>query len=217
MDEKGIERVVIDIDKVGKTTITYQSNEGIQETRLVSLKDVMRTINQYATHTLFLSGEIVATDMAETIVWWRPPQIQSIIINDAERKQSVYQLPMPGLLLRMKLPKRIDLVAIKGKKRPERTTPVFHAPLPNISGRGGTVCLGATQLTRQGDSILSTNPRQVWQEFWNSAFNNHSAADRCKKYPKDVRLLLFELQGEKRFPSRELLPTGITVEGWLRS
>jgi len=215
MEENEITRIEITIEKPWTTTITFENQQGLRETRPVALSDITRTIHRHVSRTIYLASEVIATDWAETVAWWRPPQIQAMVLQHAGGAQGIYRLPMPGLLLRLKLPHTIAVAAVKGSRRPLPSAPVFHAPLPNIDDRSGRVCLGATQLTCQEEAVLEIDPQQVWQDFWGSAFNQHAAANRCKTYPKDVRLLLFELQGKSRFPPGELLATGDHVESWL--
>lgn len=62
--------------------------------------------------------------------------------------------------------------------------PLFHYPLPNISG-AGAICFGSF---RPESTVTGIN--SALNLFFRSAFNDHHINNKSKKSPEDVRLTL---------------------------
>jgi PRTRC genetic system protein B len=85
---------------------------------------------------------------------------------------------------------------------------LFHAPLPNVFGNG-SICWGTNKPPRAGASTIA----QAWTLFASSPFNGHAADNKARSQPRDVRVLLNKVAGSgRKFPLRELLPFGYTVD-----
>jgi hypothetical protein len=83
------------------------------------------------------------------------------------------------------------------------TSPVFHAPLPNVDFSGG-ICYGSNL----PPAASLTTIHLAWHLFIRTPFNMDHAGGKARSYRQDVRELLRELAGRKarRFPRRELEP-----------
>lgn len=216
-------KIAIHIANNGNTYIEIFRGGGAVDIKPVSVKDIVSMFqeNNFTENAMYTEADVLATNSDNSIVWWRKPQIQSVKINIKNGKQrvcKVLNVPLPGLVLRLKLPKAMDLVAIKGSRRPSTKTELFYPPLPNIGNRG-SVCLGSTRFSythsRKLQKINEIQSALIWKEFFNSAFSGHNAGDRSNTFSNDVRALLLKLEGEKKFPKDELVPLGRNLGEWL--
>ncbi len=83
---------------------------------------------------------------------------------------------------------------------------ISHAPFPNLDSSGG-ICFGKNTAPEcRLDTIES-----VWRLVFESPFNNHQAANRCRTHETDARKLLLALRGKKTFPKNALIKTQHTV------
>lgn len=146
---------------------------------------------------------------ADAFAWWRTPAKETLLI-EVDDVTHEWTVPLPGLVV-VCADHRIGIAAVKGKARPEATTPVFSAPFPNtgtISGGGfrsrGDVCLGSAKLP---NTLAPDSFEAVWRSYVGSTFNSHMADRKCRSYPDDVRGLLLRLheQGGAVFPEEELV------------
>jgi PRTRC genetic system protein B len=209
-----VTRVEITLELGKGTQLATQDAHGRRELRPVSLADLVATLQEHAGRTAYLDAGVLATDLRDEVVWWRPPGVQSLALEDAEGERRLLQLPMPGLLLKLRLPKHISMAAFKGKKRPLPDDALFHAPLPNISQAGG-VCLGSTEVRSLRRPAVALEAGEVWRDFWASSFTAHDVQGKSRRYPGDVRMLLLELAGKRSFPARELAPMHTSVSRWV--
>ena len=70
----------------------------------------------------------------------------------------------------------------------------------------GSICFGENSVPH----CSPENIMQVWQLFWDSAFNQDSVQGKSKSYPENVRSHLQQLHNNKskRDPTRDLVPWG---------
>lgn len=94
------------------------------------------------------------------------------------------------------------------KKRPlSEADRLYHAPCPNVYTTGG-ICQGSTPFPTCSPQTI----QQALQLFMEgSLFNSDLSRDKCKSYSEDVRQLWEELNGRRRFPLSELVPTQIAL------
>lgn len=213
-----INSIVIRLHKFEQPTMTIEDEAGGVQERPINVTDMVNVFREHKGNRVALvHPSLIATDYVSTVVYWRPPQIQQIIfqVNWKDKKQEIVDIPLPGLIARYTLNKnnvKINLIAVKGKSCPDSETPLFKAPLPNISQ--DNVCLGTTAMVRS-DLAINVDPELIWRDFFSSAFTAHSANGRIRSQQSDVRPFLMNLNGEKRFPNKELLPLGMTLSEWL--
>lgn len=190
--------------------VTVMDECGASRAWFTHLDELVRVFRAEHRPDLFLLPErLLATDLETASVWFRLAGTARLLLALPE-KTSLLTLPMPPLILAFRKSGSLSVIACKGNYRPEVGTPLFHAPLPNISSGGG-VCLGSTVISAF-DPLLETVP---WDAFWGSAFSGHQASGKSHKYPEDVRLLLLELDRQADFPMDDLEPAGLTLGEWL--
>lgn len=78
---------------------------------------------------------------------------------------------------------------------------LYRAPFPNVN-EDGSICWGANSVTKADVNRAEAN----WANFFSSPFNGHLVKDKSRTHDEDVRELLFNLDGVKRFPRSELIP-----------
>ncbi|KAA3643943.1 MAG: hypothetical protein DWQ07_17655 [Chloroflexi bacterium] len=195
--------------------LTVVDDGGARRTHFVDewgLLQVLRTALQE--HVVqgqhYFPPELLGGDLVNCSVWWRPPAPQIVTVEVEKRKQRMLTIPLPGLVLGIGK-SSLRLVAVKGQDRPEFDGELFLAPFPNIGT--GSVCMGS------GDKVNSEmvlNPEAAWEALWSSAFTDHSISGQSRKYPYDVRELLFELDGQASFPQDDLVPIDTCLEDFIR-
>jgi PRTRC genetic system protein B len=156
----------------------------------------------------FVPGNLLCSDFYHSAVWYRRPIQQTLLVGDDDG-QEYLTVPMPGLVL--SVASSWQVAAVRGGARPQPDTPLYFAPLPNVSSRG-MLCLGTTDRLHYEQAL---DENIVWSTFWGSAFTGHSTNGKSRKHPEDVRRLLHELMGQLSFPEDDLVPMGLSLAEWV--
>jgi PRTRC genetic system protein B len=158
-------------------------------------------------HTLLVRQEGVKKLIAE----YRPPGKTGLFLEGSE---TALRVPLPGLILiRTTNDDRnpqYHLFAVK--RRPTAlTTPLYHAPLPNIFS-SGSICWGTVQ--RPTDRALkSTSLAEDWMQLLGSSFGDHAVHGKSQSHPRDIREKWIALEASKarRYPTSDLIPLKRTL------
>lgn len=150
---------------------------------------------------------------ARIVVEYRKPQVTGIYLEGTDEPLRV---PMPGLLLVRTLPNRAKAlptyrVFAVAKRPTSLDARLYETPLPNVSTGG--ICWGNVPhvaVDKRGEIDLAPD----WQLFFGSKFGDHTVSGKSKKYPKDIRKLLLEMDAERvsRYPLKDLRPTRLTLK-----
>ncbi|CAN5142800.1 hypothetical protein BH20ACI1_BH20ACI1_19360 [soil metagenome] len=136
-----------------------------------------------------------------------PRSIEERELNDGNSAADLVlelEVPLPALLL-LGCGQEYYLWATVDKVISQQSK-ICAAPFPNLDS-SGSICFGKNTAPEcRFDTIES-----VWNLIFNSPFNNHQAANRCRTHEDDARKLLFELKGKKTFPKKTLIKTNHTV------
>jgi hypothetical protein len=112
-----------------------------------------------------------------------------------------YHLPMPPFVF-VGGGTAYQIFAVK--KRPlDARACLYHAPCPNVHTHG-SICQGNTPFPTAAPGNIHT-ALTLFME--GSLFNADLSQGKCQTCPDDVRQLWVELDGRKRFPLSELMPT----------
>ena len=121
-----------------------------------------------------------------------------------------YTIWCDGKQLRVPLPSAIfamfgDNCYLFAKKEDSfaPTQTLFHFPLPNINSNG-LICFGTYD---KPASVTDT-----FNLFHQSSFNHHHVNEKSRKFPTDVRRLLSQLDGKKKFPLTDLISLDKTAD-----
>jgi PRTRC genetic system protein B len=123
--------------------------------------------------------------------------------------EAALRVPLPGLvLIRTTSDDRspqYHLFAVK--RRPTAlTTPLYHAPLPNVFG-SGSICWGTVQ--RPTDAALKdASLVEDWTQLLGSPFGDHAVNGKSQSHPRDIREKWIALEANKarRYPTSDLVP-----------
>ncbi|MDX2141377.1 MAG: hypothetical protein SF123_25045 [Chloroflexota bacterium] len=141
----------------------------------------------------------------KTVVEYRPPAKTGLFLDGSE---TALRVPLPGLvLIRTTTDEhnpQYHLFAVK--RRPTGlTTPLYHAPLPNVFG-SGSICWGTVQ--RPTDAALKgASLAEDWTQLLGSRFGDHAVNGKSQSNPRDIREKLFALEASKarRYPTSDLV------------
>jgi hypothetical protein len=133
--------------------------------------------------------------------------VQCETANSSENQR--YHLPMPPFIF-VGSGTAYQIFAVKkrpkvdaGQGRKNGHTRLYHAPCPNVHS-SGSICQGNTPFPSCSPETI----HQALQLFMEgSLFNADLSSGKCLSYPDDVRHLWAGLDGHKRFPLSELVPT----------
>ncbi len=151
----------------------------------------------------------------EWIVITYPPQkhrfsfvTESTDLDQDDAKHTVtLDVPMPALAF-FGYAQRYYLWAVQDDEL-KGDTPLYAAPLPNVDANGA-ICFGSNTIPK----VSAKTIEEAWSIFLASPFTNHSVNGKSRKYPNDVRQLLFELIKRKRrtYPLDDLVNLNRTMD-----
>lgn len=157
----------------------------------------------------YVSPKVLARDSSGcNMVWYTAPQVTEVNFLGAS-----YLVPLPMLVYAKHEGAPLRVFSAKGKKRPEPSTPLFVAPLGNITS-AGTMCGGNARLPSfQGEGQI-----EAYEGFAISATATHFGDTHPAKDVKDMEQferLMASLQEDKArtFPTNLLLPVKLKAQG----
>lgn len=131
-----------------------------------------------------------------------PAQVHHLEIEALTGKRMLtVAVPLPSLVF-FGIGKDFRVWAIKDSQF-RSAAQLFHCPTPNVFDNGG-ICWGGNQTPRVTASTIA----KVWATFIGSPFSGHAANGKTRSHKTDVRGLLFELAGKKKFPAKQLVVAG---------
>lgn len=150
-----------------------------------------------------------------TLFWKQQANLTMLGIYVSARRWTVqtdeqsYHIPLPPFIF-VGHGTSYKIVAVKKRPQNERHQ-IYHAPCPNVYA-SGSICPGNTSFP----VCLSKTIETALQLFLEgSAFNADLSGNKCQSQANDVRQLWAKLDGKKRFPLKELLPTQRTLRNLL--
>ena len=140
------------------------------------------------------------------IAEYRPPGKIGLFLEGSE---TALRVPLPGLvLIRTTSDDRNPqyyLFAVK--RRPTvLTTPLYHAPLPNVFS-SGSICWGTVQ--RPTDVALkSASLAEDWMQLLGSRFGDHAVNGKSITNQRDIRekWIALEASQARCYPTSDLVP-----------
>jgi len=192
------------LDLYQDAIVLYLVESGIITTRMVSARDIIMALLSEVS----LSSGLLPKD---TLWWgqgkhgievalWQKPRVWPIalVIKPLEPPKRL-KLPMPGLIFVCSPGQSPRVYAVK--KRPTKPgNIIYHAPLFNIFSNGST-CSGTHHFPGKIEEI----PESFFTSFF--SMEAHSGG-RSKKHPDSLYSLWKELDGERRYPLKDLVPMG---------
>lgn len=168
----------------------------------------------------FLPAHVLANG-ANFIVWHVPSAIRPMFFS-LDGESFCLEVVWPSLIFAAH-GHRLSLAATQGGERPDADTPVFHAPLMNHSHEAG-LCFGSAERpTRAALDTLPLYERAVFKSYFSHGMGGNNLRYRQLKSPDQERCddtheafyRSLAARRLKRFPSRHLLPLGMTVSEFI--
>ena len=192
--------------------MTQWKNNGQLLAYPVSIDDVVS-----ACSSMTLSSGLLP---ANTLFWQQQADQMALGIYVPARRWPMqtehrsYLVPMPPLVFVgngtsysifavKKRPSSLSRAQAKGEHNR-----LYHAPCPNVHTHG-SICQGNTPFPRCSPQNILTALSLFMEE---SLFNADLSRSKCVSRPEDVRELWAELDGRKRFPLSELVPSHTSLE-----
>lgn len=137
-----------------------------------------------------------------------PAQVHQVLLQD-----ETLDLPWPPLLF-IGQGRRYHVFAVKELDSVSSpTTPLFHAPCPNVYP-DGSICQGNAPFPTCSPATI----RDAFHCFMDeSHFNRDLAQNKCRRSPENVLRLWHELAGEANFPLTELVRSTRHLQEWIAS
>lgn len=192
------------LDFYQDTLLFYLLEDGVIKTKMISahdlamvlLRDVPMNTGLLPESTLWWRQKRGGPEVA----LWRPPRVWKVALQaEAFKPAERFNLPLPGLIFLCE-PGHAPRV-FAAKKRPKSPREVlYHAPLFNLFHDGRT-CAGTHKFPPDVGKI----PESFFTSFFTMEANTQG---RSRKYPDSLIDLWKELDGQKRYPLKDLVPAG---------
>jgi len=192
------------LDFYQDTIILYLLDKGVINTRVVSARDITMALLREVP----LRSEILPVN---TLWWgqgkkgveialWVPPRVWPVaVVTKPLEPPRRFRIPMPGLIFICSSGKPPWVYAAKKRPVSPRDS-IYHAPLFNIFHNGST-CSGTHKYPEQIEEI----PNSFFTSFFSLEANYNG---RSKKHPDSLLKLWEELDGQKRYPLKDLIRAG---------
>ncbi len=185
-------------------TMTRYENGG-SSTYPVSGQDIAAALADIPVATGFLPPNTLSWQrhgMAERLLIYLPPRRHKITVQRGGQTET-FRLPFPPALFCGE-ESQYSIWAVQQRPEDERAQ-LYHFPSPNV-GSSGSICTGNVSFP----ICTKRTIRSAFDTFISSQFNSHLAKDKSRSHP-NILDLWCEINGRKRFPLTELLPTRKTL------
>lgn len=145
-------------------------------------------------------------------VWYTPPQETDLFFSDSLSIPSG-KTKIPALLWKASK-ERLQVFALKGKAKPNVDTPLYYAPLFNLS-QDGSVCMGTVNINIDRQTYLEQFISQLETYFFNSYFT-HTLGNHKHCKGNLVQLWQEQVGTGREFPQNELIKNGRTIKDLIR-
>lgn len=179
-----------------------------------ALKTLVRELSpSLLDKTCILPGNVLSVGSTH-IMWWSPPSRRAYFFDTRIETEGVSvgkrcgEAFAPGLIFLVR-DSQLWVYAVKGNKRPDADTALFHAPLMNLYA-DGALCTGSMA---KPQSTLVESITQWENAFWDSRFThpNHPRPVSFKGGLHAFSNALLDGQFRK-FPDRVLRPMKRTLQ-----
>lgn len=162
--------------------------------------------------------EQVLYSSLQRLMWYVPGKVRTMYFRHGARLVR-YRVPWPHLVFNAS-PQHLRLASVSSNARPRSDSPLYHAPLGNVS-EDGAVCTGTAEVPNG----VGTDTIPGWESaVFDSAFSHVNQAHTLNlglegdvdnaahaSFWKDLAA-----RKARRFPASALVPMSLTLEQWLR-
>jgi len=147
-----------------------------------------------------------------TIVWYTPPMSADLFFVD-RLGIPCGKASVPALVWKATR-SSLSVFALKGKRKPDTRTPLYHAPFFNIGG-GGAVCMGTVDIQIDGQTFLE-DFIALWQQYFFGSYFSHMLEGGGLTSQNIVQLWQGLVGSPKAFPEDVLMRTDLTIQSLIR-
>ena len=185
------------------------------------LCDILRDSEPTDRESPALIDRRIVASSSRSLVWLMPAAVRPMWFKQGDRNFSL-AVPWPHLLIGVSESGNMSVVAIKSTQIKE-STPIYHAPLMNCYN-SNSVCTGSAVKPQKSLSLSSINE---WEAILTDTFFTHTNhGDTLNVGGKNPTVVTgghlafwrkLEKTGARRFPNKNLQPTGGTLRDFLAS
>jgi len=198
------------LDLYEDTILLTRYEQGERQTSYpVSADDLASAFAEVPVSSGFLPTNCLCWDRGngeERLTVYVPGRRWPVQVVVADGAEAGLHIPLPPLLFQG-AGRQYRVFALKERPR-ETPFDLYHFPGPNVHPNGA-ICQGTAAFPA---CTAGTIEAALSLFLEGSLFNGDLAHDKCRSHPDDVRALWVELDGKKRFPRRELVPSRTTVD-----
>ncbi len=178
---------------------------------MVALSELFKTSeelqNTYLQCKGVLPNQVVYLN-SQYAVWYTPPQEVDLFFGDTLGIASG-KTKIPALLWKADR-ERIQVYALKGKTKPHADTPLYYAPLFNLS-QDGSVCMGTVNINIDRQTCLEQFMAQ-WESYFFNSYFTHTLGNHRHSKGNLVQLWQEQVGTSRDFPQNELVKNGRTIK-----
>ncbi|WP_432328188.1 PRTRC system protein B [Mucilaginibacter sp. P25] len=140
-------------------------------------------------------------------IWHTPPMQRNLFFSEALGIPSG-NARIPALLWQGSRD-TLSVFALKGNRKPQSQTALYHAPFFNMY-EDGKVCMGTVKRKIKADTCLE-DFISLWENYFFNSYFSHTIAGGSIAGKNIVQLWGDQLTNGNRFPENELRKTGKTL------
>lgn len=185
---------------------------------MIALSELMQSTQELRNNYLQCKGVIpqnviyINSQSNGYAIWYTPPKAVDLFFLDSLGIPSG-KTKIPAMLWKA-TKDRLQVFSLKGKAKPNADTPLYYAPLFNLS-QDGSVCMGTVNINIDRQTYLEHFIMQWENYFFNSYFTHTLGSHRhCKG--NLVQLWQEQTSTGREFPQSELIKNGKTLKDIIR-
>jgi len=170
--------------------------------------------NNYLQCKSVIPAKLIYTDCQNNgyAVWYTPPKETDLFFIECLGIASG-KTKIPGLLWKATR-ERLQVFALKGKAKPHADTPLYYAPLFNLSS-DGSVCMGTVHIEIDRQTALEQFMAQ-WETYFFNSYFTHTLGNHRHCKGNLVALWQGQVGTGRDFPQEELVKNGKTLKDLIR-
>jgi PRTRC genetic system protein B len=145
-------------------------------------------------------------------VWYTPPKETDLFFSDGLGIPSG-KTKIPAMLWKA-TKDRLQVFALKGKAKPNADTPLYYAPLFNLS-QDGSVCMGTVNINIDRQTHLEQFMGQ-WESYFFNSYFTHTLGNHRHCKGNLIQLWQEQASTGRDFPQSELIKNGKTLKDLIR-
>jgi PRTRC genetic system protein B len=153
-----------------------------------------------------ISENVIALSMT-MIAWWKPAHVSPMWTTCVGPQQRARDYTHPNLFF-IGTPQTLSVWALKERKRPTESTPLFHAPYFNVYATGN-MCRGNASYP----PFITPRAIEVFEKAFFETNFTHQSHEHLIKRAGGVKQFWRDMKGKKlkRVPSGCFVPAKLTV------